>query len=188
MSTQAHAIVLTRDGIWTADEWRVLRSPIEHDPGLSAADEPSDAEAVLLPLALYLEQPQSVAHGVWLAPTDDPIALLPHLDAVPLIAIDFPVFNDGRGYSTAALLRSRYRYRGDLRAIGDVLIDQLFFLRRVGFSSFVLRADQDRDRAVKALRTFSEVYQGAVDQPLPAFRRHARPDASQLTPSAAEIE
>ena len=78
----------------------------------------------------------------WRRP-DDPAALVPHLDAVPLVAIDFPVFNDGRGYSTAAVLRSRYRYRGDLRAIGDVLIDQLFFLRRVGFTSFPLRADQD---------------------------------------------
>ncbi len=103
-----------------------------------------------------------------------------YLDAVPLIAIDFPVFNDGRGYSTAAVLRSRYQYRGDLRAIGDVLIDQLFFLRRVGFTSFLLRADQDHLKAVAKLRTFSDAYQGAADDPLPAFRRHARPNAREL--------
>jgi uncharacterized protein (DUF934 family) len=169
MSTNAR--VLTRDGVWTADDWPVVR---EQDAAMT------EGEAVLLPLAQYLAQSQSAAHGVWLSPTDDPATLVPHLEAVPLIAIDFPVFNDGRGYSTAAVLRSRYRYRGDLRAIGDVLIDQLFFLRRVGFSSFLLRADQDRDRAVSALRTFSNAYQGAADDPLPAFRRHARPSAREL--------
>ena len=97
-----------------------------------------------------------------------------------MIAIDFPVFNDGRGYSIAAVLRSRYKYRGDLRAIGDVLIDQLFFMRRVGFTSFLLRADQDHVKAAAKMRTFSDAYQGAADNPLPAFRRHARPDAREL--------
>lgn len=169
MSTYAR--VLTRDGVWTADDWPVVR---DQDAVVS------EGEAVLLPLTQYLAQSQSAAHGVWLSPTDDPAALVPHLDAVPLIAIDFPVFNDGRGYSTAAVLRSRYRYRRDLRAIGDVLIDQLFFLRRVGFSSFLLRADQDRDKAMRAMRTFSDAYQGAADNPLPAFRRHARPSAREL--------
>lgn len=157
MTAPSHT-VLTRDGIWTADG------------------------AALVLLTSYLAQPQSAAHGVVVSPTDDPIALAPYLQSVPLIAIDFPVFTDGRGYSIASTLRNRYRYDGDLRAIGDVLIDQLFYLRRVGFSSFALRADQDRDRAVKALRTFSEVYQGAADQPLPAFRRHARRSAYQAAP------
>ena len=120
----------------------------------------NESEAALLPLALYLTQSPSATHGVWLSPTDDPAALVPRLSAVPLIAIDFPVFNDGRGYSTAAVLRSRYRYLGDLRAIGDVLIDQLFFLRRVGFTSFLLRADQDHLKAVAKLRTFSGCLSG----------------------------
>lgn len=154
----AHASLLTRDGSWTSDERRVL------------------------PLAAYLAQPQSAALGVCLSPTDDPVALVPHLQTVPLIAIDFPVFTDGRGYSIASTLRNRCGYRSDLRAIGDVLIDQLFYLRRVGFSSFALRADQDRDKAVKALRTFSHAYQGAADQPLPAFRLHTRPDAHEVAP------
>jgi uncharacterized protein (DUF934 family) len=165
------APILTCDGAWTADDWPVVR---ERDALVN------EGEALLLPLALYLTQPHPAAHGVWLSPTDDPAALVPHLHEVPLVAIDFPVFNDGRGYSTAAVLRSRYRYRGDLRAIGDVLIDQLFFLRRVGFTSFLLRADQDRAKAVTTLRTFSDAYQGAADEPLPAFRRHARPNAREL--------
>jgi uncharacterized protein (DUF934 family) len=164
------APVLTRDGSWTGD-WPLVRDP---------AFVVNQNEAVLLPLALYLTQSPSPTHGVWLSPTDDPATLVPHLDAVPLIAIDFPVFNDGRGYSTAAVLRSRYHYRGDLRAIGDVLIDQLFFLRRVGFTSFLLRADQDHLKAAAKLHTFSDAYQGAADDPLPAFRRHARPNAREL--------
>ena len=88
------APVLTRDGTWIADDWSVIRDP---------AAVVNESEAVLLPLALYLTQSPSAAHGVCLSPTDDPAALVPHLDAVPLIAIDFPVFNDGRGYSTAAV-------------------------------------------------------------------------------------
>ena len=134
---------------------------------------------VLLPLGFYLAKPQSAAHGVWLAPTDDPVDLQSYLQSVPLIAIDFPVFTDGRGYSIASTLRNRLHYGGDLRAIGDILIDQLYFLRRVGFSSFAPRADQDRAAAVAALRTFSDVYQAASDQPLPAFRRHARHTQNQ---------
>lgn len=179
----SHAGVLTRDGIWTSDEWRVLRN--QGNPGedvldsSDGSDASAETEEVLLPLPLYLAQPQSAAHGVWLAPTDNPIELRPHLQSVPLIAIDFPVFTDGRGYSIASTLRNRLHYSGDLRAIGDILIDQLFFLRRVGFSSFALRGDQNRAAAVKALHTFSEVYQAAADQPLPAFRRHARPHAAR---------
>ena len=165
------APVLTHDGAWIADDWSVVRDP---------AVVGNESESALLPLAVYLTQVPSAAHGVCLSPTDDPAALSLHLDSVPLIAIEFPVFNDGRGYSTAAVLRSRYQYRGDLRAIGDVLIDQLFFLRRVGFTSFLLRADQDHVKALVKMRTFSDAYQGAVDNPLPAFRRHARPNAREL--------
>jgi|SRR5687767_2238549 len=165
------APVLTSDGAWIADDWSAAR-----DPAIIA----DDSDAALLPLNLYLTQTLSAAVGVRLLPTDDPAALVPYLEVVPLIAIDFPVFNDGRGYSTAAVLRSRYRYRGDLRAIGDVLIDQLFYMRRVGFTSFLLRADQDHLKAAAKMRTFSYAYQGAADNPLPAFRRHARPNARAL--------
>ena len=165
------APVLTHDGAWIADDWSVVRD---------AAEAVNEGDAALLPLATYLHEPQSIAHGVSLLPADDPAALVPYLEVVPLIAIDFPVFNDGRGYSIAAALRSRYKYRGDLRATGDVLIDQLFFMRRVGFTSFLLRADQDHVKAAAKMRTFSDAYQGAADNPLPAFRRHARPDAREL--------
>lgn len=158
-----NARVLHADGTWRDDTWRVVRN----------ADESHDVnERMLLPLAL-LGSNRGAARGVWLAPTDDPAVLARHLDTLPLIAVDFPTFTDGRGYSTAALLR-RLGYRGQLRAIGDVLIDQLYFLKRVGFTSYALRADQDAALAVAALKTYSDAYQGAADQVLPAFRRRAR--------------
>jgi uncharacterized protein (DUF934 family) len=154
--------VLTRDGVFTDDHW----------PVLGAEEDVPDADAVLLPLATYLAQPQPAAHGVWLAPSDDPAAVAPHLASVPLIAVQFPKFADGRGYSIAHLLR-RLGYAGDLRAIGEVLVDQLFMLKRVGFTSFALRDDPSTDAARTALARYSDVYQTAADGVLPAFRRRA---------------
>ena len=90
-----------------------------------------------------------------------------------VIALNFPAFTDGRHYSTAYLLRTRYGYRGEVRAIGDVLRDQLFALRRVGFDAFALRADKDPQDALQSFADFAEVYQASADQPLPLFRRRA---------------
>lgn len=87
------------------------------------------------------------------------------------IDIDFPKFADGRGYSAARLLRERYGFTGELRSIGDVLIDQLFFMARCGFDSFDLREDQDIEDALKAFSTFSVTYQNDVHDQRPLFRR-----------------
>ena len=80
---------------------------------------------------------------------------------------------DGRGYSTARLLRERYGYQGEIRAIGDVLQDQLFLMARCGFDAFALRADKSIEKALAAFETFKAPYQAAVDQPQPLFRRRA---------------
>ena len=88
-----------------------------------------------------------------------------------LIAVDFPAFKDGRGYSTAWLLRSRYGWTGELRAIGDVLRDQMFFYKRVGFNAYAVREDKDIEEALIGLNDFSDVYSGSIDQPIPLFRR-----------------
>ena len=127
------------------------------------------------------------ASGTWpsdsvvLSPTDDPTQLAPHFDALALIAIEFPKFTDGRGYSLAALLR-RLGFKGELRAIGDVLADQLFMLKRVGFTSFALRADQDAAAAAAALTTYSDAYQGAADQALPYYKRRTHALAGEAAP------
>lgn len=103
-------------------------------------------------------------------PTDDPLTLADHL-ALPLIGVAFPKFNDGRGMSLAVLLRKRLRFGGDLRAVGDVARDQLYFMARCGFTSFALRADQDPDDALRAFADFSDVYQESADGVSPLFRR-----------------
>lgn len=114
--------------------------------------------------------------GVLLAPGDEPRELGPDLHAIALIAIDFPIFTDGRGYSTARLLRQQLGYEGALLATGDVLRDQLLLLERCGFDTFRLREDQDIAAALSAFDDFSDAYQGNVP-PVPLFaRRHASPE------------
>ncbi|MEK6293743.1 MAG: DUF934 domain-containing protein, partial [Paraburkholderia tropica] len=105
-------------------------------------------------------------------------------DKIALIAIDFPVFRDGRGYSIARLLRERYGYKGEIRAIGDVLRDQLRFYERCGFDAYALRADKDIHDALKAFTEFTVQYQGAFDEPSPLFRRRAA-QAAQAAESGA---
>jgi uncharacterized protein (DUF934 family) len=162
--------IILRDQI-IADDWRVLR-PL--------ADEPVSIPGgrVIVPLAIWLaQQPALIARGdvgVWLAATDDPGELAPSLPELSLVAVEFAKFTDGRGYSIAYLLRSRFAYRGQLRAIGDVLPDQLFYMKRVGFDAFAVREDKDIRQALRSLRPFTDAYQGCWDNPLPAFRRHDR--------------
>jgi uncharacterized protein (DUF934 family) len=95
-------------------------------------------------------------------------------DELPLIAIDFPKFADGRGYSSARRLRERLAYQGELRAVGDVLRDQLFYMHRCGIDSFALKAGKDVQGALQAFEEFSVTYQAAADDPRPLFRRVQR--------------
>jgi uncharacterized protein (DUF934 family) len=131
---------------------------------------------VLVPLALWRAERAALAArqgiGVWLAPADDPGALAGDVASLPVIAVDFPSFTDGRGYSTARLLRERYGYTGELRAIGDVQRDQLHFLHQSGFDAFALRDDKDPEAALAGLRDFSDGYQ-RTQQRTPWFRRRA---------------
>jgi uncharacterized protein (DUF934 family) len=96
------------------------------------------------------------------------------LERLPLVAIDFPKFGDGRGYSSARLLRDRFGYKGELRAVGEVLRDQLFYMHRVGIDSFALKAGKDIEGALSAFDDFSVAYQAAADDPRPLFRRVSR--------------
>ena len=93
---------------------------------------------------------------------------LPHL---AMIVVYFPVFTDGRGYSVARLLRDRHGYQGDIRAQGDVLHDQLFYMSKVGFSSFELADGSDLSDALRAFDDFSDNYQTTAVQPEPLYRR-----------------
>lgn len=165
---------IIRAGEVVADNWQILRLA----PNTPLAEAEIPAGRVVVPLALWLERSAELLErgdaGVWLSGADDPTQMVPWLPHLPLVAVDFPKFTDGRGYSVGYLLRSRFRYRGELRAIGDVLPDQLFFMRRVGFDSFAVRSDKDIEQALRSLQPFSDAYQGSWDNAVPAFRRHAR--------------
>jgi len=152
-----------------ADTWRTLAADAAN------AEDLPDTGDLIVPLSLWLAQHSALRAragrtGVWLQPAEDPGQLAKAPPVPELVAVHFPVFHDGRGYSTARLLRERYAFRGELRAIGDVLRDQLFELARCGFDAFELRADQDVDAALKAFDDFTEVYQAATDRG-PLFER-----------------
>jgi uncharacterized protein (DUF934 family) len=152
---------------------------LAHDPWhlLRASDDALPATGkVIVPLAFWRQHRDELMAradgvGVWLLATDQPREIAADLPHLQVVAVNFATFNDGRGYSTARLLRERYGWRGELRAIGDVLSDQIFYLTRVGFDAFELSEGQDVETVLGRFEDFSETYQAAVDRPLPLFRR-----------------
>ncbi|MEY4577583.1 MAG: hypothetical protein RL701_2286 [Pseudomonadota bacterium] len=142
------------------------------------AELPADGD-VIVSLDRYLEQLAVLRQhagqvGVRLRSDQEAKQVAPYAATLKLIAIEFPVFKDGRGYSTGRLLRERFAYAGELRAVGDVLRDQLFYLKRCGFDTYELKAGKDIQGALEAFRDFSVTYQGAADDPRPLFRRRAQ--------------
>jgi len=103
----------------------------------------------------------------------DPIALSADIAKAAVIDLHFPKFTDGRAYSQAALIRKRLGFKGELRATGDVLVDQLQLMQRTGFSTAVLRDGQSMEAAKRMLALFSDFYQGDVLETLPVFAREA---------------
>jgi uncharacterized protein (DUF934 family) len=156
------------------DDWAVLRLAEGEQPQAFAVP----AGRSLVPLAVWEAQRTSLLGragiGVWIASHERPEALKDDVAALPLIAVDFPKFSDGRGFSIAYNLRQRLGYRGELRAIGDVLRDQMFYMQRVGFNAFATREDRSIEDALKSLYDFSEAYQAAWDKKSPLFRRVER--------------
>jgi uncharacterized protein (DUF934 family) len=186
------------------DEWTLVQYPVKEGPVRKQAGKPvlfritgeqaATAEEVaaldvptgkvIVPLLVWLARKDELtprlnagALGVWLDSFESLEALaesIDNLNRFALIAVNFPRFVDGRGYSYGTLLRKRFAYQGELRAIGDVFKDQLFYLKRCGFDAFAVRADKNIEDALRGLNDFSETYQAAVDQPLPLYRRYTR--------------
>ncbi len=156
------------------DDWTVLRLNEQE----SAENVTVAAGKVIVPLKVWLAQRDALQQraeiGVWFASDERPEDLKGDVQKFSAIAVDFPKFSDGRGYSTAYNLRARLGYTGELRAIGDVLRDQLFYMQRVGFDTFAPRPDRKIEDVLKGLTDFSEVYQTSFDQKLPLFRRVQR--------------
>ena len=156
------------------DDWTVLR--------LGESDTPEGVAVpsgkIIVPLKVWLTQRDALhaRHelGVWLASDERAEDLTNDLGIFSVIAVDFPKFADGRGYSIAHHLRVRLGYNGELRAIGDVLRDQMFYMQRAGFDAFAARPDKDMHEALKGLDDFSVTYQASSDEKLPLFRRVQR--------------
>ena len=137
---------------------------------------PLDADAAhpgkqqILSLDQWLQLGDKTGRALMLEPGQAPAPLLEHLQAIPLVAINFPVFTDGRGFSYGRELRER-GFTGELRASGHFIRDQMTYLARCGFDAFQLADESVLDEALASLQDFSEHYQAAIDQPLPLFRR-----------------
>lgn len=166
--------MIIKDKTVMEDDWQVLRLA----EGETAESVAVPVGKVIVPLKVWQAQRATLQArtelGVWLASDERAEELQTELDKFALIAVDFPKFADGRGYSIAYHLRARFAYQGELRAIGDVLRDQMFYMQRVGFNSYAPRADKDIHAALKGLSDFSLTYQASADEAQPLFRRVAR--------------
>lgn len=150
------------------DSWQLLHadSDLEHATEVSQPIVPlslwqahSDELKLLPTLGIWLESHEAI---------EDIADALPHF---AVVALDFPSFTDGRHFSSAHLLRERYAYSGEVRAIGDVMRDQLYYLQRCGFDAFAVRQDRCPYDALKGLTDFSVCYQSAADKSPPLFRQ-----------------
>lgn len=139
---------------------------------------------VLIPLSVYVARKNEFTSrlanqevGIWLAThevIDSLAAVETDLNVFPLIAVYVERFADGRIFTIGNLLRTRFQFKNTMRAFGDVLRDQLFFLKRSGFNSYLIRADRSAEEALHSLKDFTQPYQGAVDNSQPVWRRVAR--------------
>lgn len=153
------------------------RQRIENDAWIvvdKEADVPTDGP-VILPLKTYQEQQAQWREsersiGVWLDEDEMADDVADALDDLELIAIAFPKFADGRGFSKARLLRERLGFSGEIRAIGDFLPDQVFYMYRCGVNAFACRSDSEAETTLSLLDTFSVRYQADVDAP-PLFNQ-----------------
>jgi uncharacterized protein (DUF934 family) len=162
---------LIKDRKIVDDSWLLIKAG--EDGAMPAIPAAGD---VIVPLPVWQESKQQLLMrdgrlGVWLDSAEDPAAIALDLTHFAVVAVNFPSYTDGRGYSTARLLRERYGYAGELRAIGEVLRDQIFYMHRCGFNAFAVREGKSLENALTAFADFSDAYQTAVDRPLPLFRR-----------------
>ena len=161
---------LIKHGAVIDDAWQVLREIPEG--GLPNGK-------IIVPLNYWLEHRDSLRTrgqgeekvGVWLASDQPPAPLADDLAQLPVIAIDFPLFTDGRGFSYGRTLREHFKFKGEVRAIGQFIRDQLYYLSRCGFDAYAIETAEP-EKAIESLNDFSSSYSAAIDQPLPWFRRN----------------
>ncbi len=126
---------------------------------------------VSCPLFLELAPSTTGDLGVWISPEDDIEALAEQIHKASVVAIEFPVFADGRGFSTARWVREKLQFKGEIHAVGNFMQDQLHYLRRCGFDAFIVTDNANIASMVQSLNDFSDAYQSSAEQPAPLFRR-----------------
>jgi len=158
---------LIKHGAVIDDAWQVLKEIPEG--GLPDGK-------IIVPLNYWLEHRDALRArgdtGVWLASDQPPAPLADDLAQLPVIAIDFPLFTDGRGFSYGRTLREQFKFKGEVRAIGQFIRDQLYYLNRCGFDAYAIETT-DPEKALGSLSDFSTSYSAGIDQPLPWFRRNS---------------
>jgi uncharacterized protein (DUF934 family) len=169
---------LIRNARVRTDSWRLLEEPFDRllipaEDGLLPDLPPGP---LLVPLAVWPRRRDDLVErlphvGLLLETHEDPRPIAADLAHFGVIAVRFADSTDGRGYSLARVLRERHGFRGELRAVGEVRRDQLYYLASCGFDAFVLCGDEDPQEALAALGDFSEAYQSSVTRPSPLFRR-----------------
>ncbi len=162
---------LIKDGKLFDNDWRL----IDKEAGLEEINSDNDDKS-LVPLALWLKNKELLSQqkdniGIWFDSDESPLLLEEDANSFPVIALNFPVFRDGRSFSHAAILRQQLNFTGDLRAIGDVQRDQLSYMLSCGFSSFLVPEGADEALLLTGFHDFSENYQSTVANPTPLFRR-----------------
>lgn len=164
---------LIKDGVISENSWVLLAKP---EGDASAVEVP--AGQVIVPFSVWNAQQEQLQSrsdiGVWLDSDETADLIGEQANHFPVIGLNFPLFMDGRAFSTARLLRERYGFKNELRAVGNFIRDQLCYLRRCGVNAFAFaNPEANLEEAVKSLSDFQEYYQASVDQPLPLFRRRA---------------
>jgi len=147
------------------------------DPAATAADLPEGD--VIVPLSLWQRERKPLLDregrlGVWLDAGEEPEAIADDLEHFAVIGLHFPVFHDGRNLSAAVLLRTRFGFTGELRALGDIRRDQMSYLHRCGIDAFQVPDDADPAQVMAGLETMRDYYQASVLVPEPLFRRLER--------------
>ena len=160
--------LLLKDGTTASDDWQVIEQSHEDIALLPTGK-------IIVPVATWTAHNTALQQrgdtGVWLNSDEAPELIANDIASLSIIAINFPVFADGRGYSYARLIREKYNFVGELRAIGDVLRDQVYFYKRCGFNSFAIRADHSAEQAASSLSDFSHSYQAAFEPNTPLFKQ-----------------
>jgi len=164
---------LIKNGAIVEDTWTLIAKP-EGDVASFAVP----AGQVIIPASVWFAQQETLQArtdvGVWLDSDEGAELIGADANRLPVIGVNFPTFMDGRSFSTARLLRERYGFTGELRAVGHFMRDQLCYLRRCGVDAFTFaNPEANLEEAIKSLADFQEYYQSSVDQPLPLFRRRA---------------